>query len=280
MDNIMNGKELSLKLQEEFKKEAKNCMIRPSVAVIQIGDDPRSNLYVRNKEKVCNNVGIYFRHFRYDDSTPELTIINKIKELNNDEYVNGILLQLPIPERYNEKRLINTISNAKDVDGLTDINIGRSISGRKTIVPATPSGIMRLLKEYEVNLEGKEVVIVGKGKLVGKPLINLMLNEGATVTICHSKTVSLEKHTKDADVIVSAVGKKDLITGNMVKDGVVIVDVGISVVDGKTYGDVDFESVKEKASLITPVPGGVGPMTIAMLINNIMICYNNKKVIK
>ena len=280
MDNIMNGKELSLKLQEEFKRETKNCMIRPSVAVIQIGDYPRSDLYVRNKEKACNNVGIYFRHFKYDDSTPELTIINKIKELNNDEYVNGILLQLPIPERYNEKRLINTISNAKDVDGLTDINIGRSISGRKTIVPATPLGIMRLLKEYEVNLEGKEVVIVGKGKLVGKPLINLMLNEGATVTICHSKTESLEKHTKAADVIVSAVGKKDLITGDMVKDGVVIVDVGISVVDGKTYGDVDFDSVKEKASLITPVPGGVGPMTIAMLINNIMICYNNKKVIK
>lgn len=274
---IMNGKELSIQIEEEIKSSIKSCMIRPSLAVIQIGDNEASNTYIRNKEKACEKVGIYFRHFKFDDTTPELTIINKIKELNNDEYVNGIMIQLPIPDKYNEKRLLNTIINTKDVDGLTDINTGRLINGRKSITPCTPLGIMTLLSNYKVNLEGKDVVIVGKGRLVGKPLMGIMLNEGATVTVCHSRTKDLKKYTKDADIIIVACGVKGLITGDMVKPDVIIVDVGINVENGKVYGDVDFDSVKDKASLITPVPGGVGPMTVAMLLKNVVACYNNKK---
>ena len=277
MDNIMDGKKISLEIQDELKHTIKYEMIKPSVAVIQVGNDQASTTYIKNKEKACNNIGIYFRYFKFEDGTPELTIINKIKELNNDDYVNGIIVQLPLPERYNEKRLVNQIINSKDIDGLTDINIGRLLNGKKTLVPCTPLGVMELLKRYEVELKGKHVVIVGKGKLTGKPLIYLMLNEGATVTVCHSKTVDLSKYTRDADVLISATGINKLITADMVKDGVVVVDVGINYEEGKIKGDVDFASVSKKASLITPVPGGVGPMTIAMLLKNIVTCYYNKK---
>ena len=200
MNNIMDGKSYALEIQDEIKKMIKYEMIKPSVAVIQIGDDEASNTYIKNKEKACENVGIFFRHFKFEDGTPELTIINKIKELNNDEYVNGIIIQLPLPERYNEKRLVNQILNSKDIDGLTDINVGRLLNGKKTLVPCTPLGVMELLDKYEVNLEGKHVVIVGKGKLTGKPLAHLMLNAGATVTVCHSRTLDLESYTKNADI--------------------------------------------------------------------------------
>ena len=274
---LLNGKELAQEMRVDIKTEIKGCMIRPSLAVIQIGDDDASNVYIKNKEKACQEVGIYFRHFKYDDDTPELSIINKIKELNNDEYVNGIIVQLPIPEKYNEKRILNTIINSKDVDGLTDINTGRLVNGKKTLVPCTPLGIMTLLKKYEVELEGKNVVIIGRSKLVGRPLLSLMLNENATVTICHSKTANLAEYTKNADIIVVAAGVPKLLTGDMVKKGCVVVDVGINRVDDKLCGDVDFDSVSKKASYISPVPGGVGPMTIASLLSNVMTCYNNKK---
>lgn len=277
MNNIMDGKSYALEIQDEIKKMIKYEMIKPSVAVIQIGDDEASNTYIKNKEKACENVGIFFRHFKFEDGTPELTIINKIKELNNDEYVNGIIIQLPLPERYNEKRLVNQILNSKDIDGLTDINVGRLLNGKKTLVPCTPLGVMELLDKYEVNLEGKHVVIVGKGKLTGKPLAHLMLNAGATVTVCHSRTLDLESYTKNADILVSATGLNKLITGNMVKKGVVVVDIGINYEDGHIAGDVDFDSVSKKASLITPVPGGVGPMTIAMLLKNVINSYYSKK---
>lgn len=277
MNNIMDGKSLSQEIQDEIKHMIKYEMIKPSVAVIQIGDNIASDTYVRNKQKACENVGIFFRHYKFENGTPELTIINKIKELNNDEYVNGIIVQLPLPERYNEKRLVNQILNSKDIDGLTDINVGRLLNGKKTLVPCTPLGIMELLKKYNVKLEGKHVVIVGKGKLTGKPLAHLMLNEGATVTVCHSRTLNLESYTKQADILVSATGLNKLITGDMVKKGVVVVDVGINYEDGHIAGDVDFDAVSKKASLITPVPGGVGPMTIAMLLKNIISCFYNKK---
>jgi methylenetetrahydrofolate dehydrogenase (NADP+)/methenyltetrahydrofolate cyclohydrolase len=255
-------------------------MIRPSVAVIQVGDNPASNSYIKRKETACNNVGVYFRLYKFDEGTPELTIINKIKELNNDEYVNGILVQLPLPEQYNEKRIVNSIINSKDIDGLTDINVGRMINGKKTLVPCTPLGIMRLLEEYNVELAGKNVVIVGRGKLVGRPLITLMLAKDATVTVCHSKTTNLAEMTKMADVLVVACGVPNLITADMVKDDVVIIDAGINRIDGKLCGDVDFEAVSKKASLITPVPKGVGPMTVAMLLQNIITCYNSKNATK
>lgn len=274
---LLNGKELAQEIQVGIKTDIKGCMIRPSLAVIQIGDDDASNVYIKNKEKSCSEVGIYFRHFKFDSDTPELSIINKIKELNNDEYVNGIIVQLPIPEKYNEKRILNTIINSKDVDGLTDINTGRLVNGKKTLVPCTPLGIITLLKKYEIEIEGKNVVIIGRSKLVGRPLVSLMLNENATVTICHSKTNNLENYTKDADIIIVAAGCPKLLTGDMVKKGVVVVDVGINRVNDKLCGDVDFDSVSKKASYITPVPGGVGPMTIASLLSNVMMCYNNKK---
>ncbi len=277
MSNIMDGKSLGLEIQEEIKKMIKYEMIKPSVAVIQVGDDSASNTYIKNKQKACENVGIFFRYFKFDDGTPELSIINKIKELNNDEYVNGIIIQLPLPERYNEKRLVNQILNSKDIDGLTDINVGRLINGKKSLIPCTPLGVMELLQKYGVSLEGKHVVIVGKGKLTGKPLAHLMLNAGATVTVCHSRTLNLESYTQQADILISATGLNKLITGSMVKKGVVVVDVGINYEDGHIAGDVDFNSVSKKASLITPVPGGVGPMTIAMLLKNIISCYYSKK---
>ncbi len=280
MSTIMDGEALSLKIQEEMKHKVKNCMIRPSVAVIQVGSDPASDSYIKRKEKACNAVGVYFRHCKFEEDTPELTIINKIKELNNDEYVNGILVQLPLPARYNEKRILNSISNSKDVDGLTDINTGRMINGRKTLVPCTPLGVMRILKEYEIPIEGKHVVIVGRSKLVGRPLMTLMLQENATVTICHSKTSNLKEMTKQADILVCAVGNPKMITADMVKEGAVVIDVGINRVDNKLCGDVDFAAVSKKASFITPVPKGIGPMTVAMLLENIITCYENKPVTK
>lgn len=277
MSNIMSGKELSLKIEEEVKVFAKGCIIRPSVAVINIGNDPISEKFIKAKEEACNRSGIYFRYHQFEEDTPELTIINKIKELNNDDYVNGIMINLPIPEKYNEKRLLNTIINSKDIDGLTDINIGRLISGRKSITPCTVLGIMELLKHYEVEIDGKDVVIVGKGKLVGRPLINVLLNEGATVTVCHSRTENLKKHIINADVVISAIGIKNMITADMIKDGAVVVDAGCTLEDGQICGDVDYAKVSKKVSLITPPTGGVGPMTVAMFLKNIILCYNNKK---
>ena len=280
MSKIIDGEALSLKIQDEIKHGIKNCMIRPSVAVIQIGENAASDSYIARKEKACNNVGIYFRLYKFEEGTPELTIINKIKELNNDEYVNGILIQLPIPVRYNEKRIINNISNGKDVDGLTDINVGRLINGKKTLVPCTPLGIMRMLEEYEIDVAGQHVVIIGRGKLVGRPLFTLMLANDATVTMCHSKTVDLKQIAKQADILVSACGVPNLVTADMVKDGAIVIDAGINMVGDKICGDVDYDKVMKKASYITPVPKGVGPMTVAMLLENIITCYNNKGTTK
>ena len=274
---IIDGKLISEEIKAELKQKIKFEMIKPSLAVIQVGDNDASDSYIKMKQKACDEVGIYFRHYKYDDKTSELTIINKIKELNNDEYVNGIIIQLPLPEGYNEKRLVNTIINSKDVDGLTDINTGRLCSGRKTLIPCTALAVMELLKRRNVLLEGKNVVLVGKGKLTCKPLIQLFLNEGATVSVCHSKTENLKDYTKDADIIVSATGVNNLIMEDMVSDGVVVIDVGINYDTGKISGDVDFDNVSKKASLITKTPGGVGPMTVAMLLKNVVYCYQNKK---
>ena len=268
--------ELSSKIEDEIKQGNKGCIIRPSVAVIQIGDNEISNIHTKLKEEACNRVGIYYRYFKYEEDTPELTIVNKIKELNNDDYVNGIMLELPIPDKYNEKRLLNSILNTKDIDGLTDVNIGRLISGRKTFIPCTVSAIMTIIKENDIELEGKEVVVVGKGKLVGRPIIYQLLNAGATVTVCHSKTEDLKKHTLGADIIISAAGVKGLITEDMVKNDVIVIDVGCSIDCGKVYGDVDAK-VEKKASMITSKTGCIGPLSISMFLKNVMISYNNKK---
>lgn len=274
MSNI-DGKIISTKIKEELKAEIKTYMIKPCLAVIQIGNDEASNVYISAKQKACSEVGIYLKHIKFDEDSREIEIINKIIELNNDEYVHGILLQLPIPEKFNEEKLINYISRNKDVDGLTDINVGKLINNKKCLVSCTPQGIIKLLEESGVSIPGKNVVIVGRSKLVGKPLISLFLNNDATVTVCHSKTNNLKEFTKNADILVVAVGKKHLITEDMVKKDSVVIDVGINRIDGKLYGDVDYENVKNKASLITPVPGGVGPMTVAMLLCNVNTVYKN-----
>lgn len=274
MSNI-DGKIISTKIKEELKAEIKTYMIKPCLAVIQIGNDEASNVYISAKQKACSEVGIYLKHIKFDEDSREIEIINKIIELNNDEYVHGILLQLPISEKFNEEKLINYISRNKDVDGLTDINVGKLINNKKCLVSCTPQGIIKLLEESGVSIPGKNVVIVGRSKLVGKPLISLFLNNDATVTVCHSKTSNLKEFTKNADILVVAVGKKHLITEDMVKKDSVVIDVGINRIDGKLYGDVDYENVKNKVSLITPVPGGVGPMTVAMLLCNVNTVYKN-----
>ena len=274
MSNI-DGKIISTKIKEELKAEIKTYMIKPCLAVIQIVNDEASNVYISAKQKACSEVGIYLKHIKFDENSREIEIINKIIELNNDEYVHGILLQLPIPEKFNEEKLINYISRNKDVDGLTDINVGKLITNKKCLVSCTPQGIIKLLEESGVSIPGKNVVIVGRSKLVGKPLISLFLNNDATVTVCHSKTNNLKDFTKNADILVVAVGKKHLITEDMVKKDSVVIDVGINRIDGKLYGDVDYENVKNKVSLITPVPGGVGPMTVAMLLCNVNTVYKN-----
>lgn len=277
MSNIIDGKELSLKIEDELKQSIKGCIIRPSVAVIEIGDNPKNDMFIKLKEEACNKIGIYFRHYKFEDNTPELTIINKIKELNNDDYVNGIMVQVPIPERYNSKRILNTIINSKDIDGLTDINIGRFISGRKTIIPCAALAIMTLLEENNIDLDSKHVVLVGKGKAVGRPLLTALLNEGATVTVCHSRTENIKKYTILGDIVISATGTRELIKENMIKDDAIVIDAGCTVIDGEVLGDIEMDKISKKASLVIPSKDGVMPMVVAMFLKNTLLCYNNKK---
>lgn len=277
MDNVIDGVKISEEIRQELKQSIKYEMLKPSIAVIQVGENEASESYVKMKERACDEVGIYFRHYKFSSDDSELSIINKIKELNNDEYVNGIIVQLPLPEGYNEKRLINTILNSKDVDGLTDINTGRLVNGRKTLIPCTAEAVIEMLKRSNVEIAGKNVVLVGRGKLTCRPLIQLFLSEDATVTVCHSKTKDLASYTKGADILVSAVGINNIIKDNMVKEGAVVIDVGINYETGKISGDVDFNKVSKKASLITKTPGGVGPMTVTMLLKNTVYCFLNRK---
>lgn len=273
---IIDGKKIRDDILNELKVSVKSCFIKPCLAVIQIGDDSASNTYVKAKEKACNEIGIYFKHVKFSENCREVEVINKIIELNNDDYVNGILIQLPLPNNFDASKLINYIARSKDVDGLTDINLGKMFNNKNALVSCTPQGIIELLNREGVEIASKNVVIVGRSNLVGKPLLGLLLNNDATVTICHSKTSNLKSFTKRADILIVAVGKKHFITDDMVKDGAVVIDVGINKENGKLYGDVDFNSVKKKVSKITPVPGGVGPMTVAMLMKNVIKAYNNQ----
>lgn len=272
---ILNGKALSEQIQLDLKNRIKDFIIKPCLAVIQVGDDKASNTYINSKIKACSQVGIYFKHVKFNDTASEREIINKILELNNDDYIDGIIIQLPLPKRFDPDKFINIIAKNKDVDGLTDINCGKLFKG-SNLAPCTPMGILTLLKSNNIEVAGKNVVIVGKSNLVGKPLGLLLLNEGATVTICHSKTQNLSEHTKRADILISATGVKHLIKKNMVNKNAVVVDVGI-VREDKLYGDVDFDNVSKIVTAITPVPGGVGPMTVAMLLSNVVLNFENKK---
>ena len=271
---IIDGKELAKKIRANLKiecEELKNKQINPKLAVIMVGDDPASKVYVRNKSKVCEDVGIEYKEYLLSSNTKQKELIELIEKLNQDKTINGILLQSPIPANLDINEAFRTISPEKDVDGFNPLNVGKLVLNQDTFVSCTPYGIMKMFEEYDIDLTGKNVVILGRSNIVGKPLIHCCLNKNATVTSCHSKTQNIAQKAKEADVLISAIGKANFVTADMVKDGAVVIDVGINRLDnGKITGDVDFESVKEKASYITPVPGGVGPMTIAMLMNNVI----------
>lgn len=269
---LLDGKLLSAKIKDEVKAGADEYHLTPILAVITIGDDEASKVYVENKRKACEYVGISMMHFDYASCVKEEVVIKKIKELNKDRTVSGIILQLPLPDGFDSNKIINYISPIKDVDGLTENSMGKLLIGEEGFIPCTPKGILEILDYYKINLEGKHVVVVGRSILVGKPIAIECLKRNATVTMCHSKTKDLAHYTKDADILIVAVGKKHLIDKTMVKKGVVIIDVGITRIEKKLYGDVNPDAY-ELASYVTPVPGGVGPMTVAMLMKNTLIAY-------
>ena len=274
MTVIIDGKELAKKIRANLKiecEELKKKNINSKLAVIMVGEDPASKVYVRNKSRACEDVGIKYEEYLLDSKITQKELIELIEKLNNDKTINGILLQSPIPSNLDINEAFRTISPEKDVDGFNPLNVGKLVLNQDTFVSCTPYGIMKMFEEYDIDLTGKNVVILGRSNIVGKPLIHCCLNKNATVTSCHSKTQNLAQKAKEADILISAIGKANFVTADMVKENAVVIDVGINRLDnGKITGDVDFESVKEKASYITPVPGGVGPMTIAMLMNNVI----------
>ena len=271
---IIDGKELARKTREKLKIECDNLKkegILPKLAVIMVGDDKASQIYVKNKSKACQEIGIEFEEYFLGNDIKQEELIELIQKLNCDKSINGILLQSPIPKSLDINEAFRTILSEKDVDGFNPINVGKLCLNQETFVSCTPYGIMKMFEEYDIDLTGKNVTILGRSNIVGKPLIQCCLNKNATVTVCHSKTKDLKEHTKNADIVISAIGKAKFVTADMIKDGAVVIDVGINRDDsGKIVGDVDFEKVSSKASYITPVPGGVGPMTIAMLMNNVI----------
>ena len=274
MATIIDGKELAKKIRASLKiecEELKQKNINSKLAVIMVGEDPASKVYVRNKSRACEDVGIEYEEYLLDSKITQKELIELIEKLNNDKTVNGILLQSPIPSNLDINEAFRTISSEKDVDGFNPVNVGKLVLNQDTFVSCTPYGIMKMFEEYDIDLTGKNVVILGRSNIVGKPLIHCCLNKNATVTSCHSKTQNLAQKAKEADILISAIGKAQFVTADMVKENAVVIDVGINRLEnGKITGDVDFENVKEKASYITPVPGGVGPMTIAMLMNNVI----------
>ena len=249
--------------------ELKERNINPGLAVIIVGDDPASRVYVNNKKKACEEIGIYSEEYALKEETSEEELLSLIRELNVKKEINGILVQLPVPKQINEETIINAIDPKKDVDAFHPVNVGKIMVGNFDFVPCTPAGVMELIAESGIDVSGKECVVVGRSNIVGKPQAMLLLHKNGTVTICHSRTKNLKEKTKTADILVAAVGKPNFITGDMIKEGAVVIDVGINrTAEKKLVGDVDFESCEKVAGAITPVPGGVGPMTIAMLMKN------------
>jgi len=274
---LIDGKAVSEKALREVEAEIKRKGLRPKLVFILVGEDPASQVYVRNKERACGRVGIESIVKRLPASTPEGELLGLVRALNGDASVTGIIVQSPLPDHIDEARITEAISPLKDVDGFHPLNMGALVAGRPGLWPSTPSGILRLLDEYGIDPAGKHAVVVGRSYIVGKPLALLLLNRNATVTVCHSRTRNLAGFTRNADILVVAVGKPKLITADMVKPGAVVIDVGINRIGGKIVGDVDFDEVSRLASFITPVPGGVGPMTVAMLMKNTVIAAGLQK---
>lgn len=272
MAKIIDGKQISLDIKNELKEKVakyKEQGIEITLAVVKVGNDPASAVYVRNKEKACEYVGINSKTLALPEETTEEELLKVVKKLNEDKNVNGILVQLPLPKHIDESKVLLTIDSTKDVDGFHPVNVGKMVIGEDTFLPCTPAGIIEMIKRTDIDIEGKECVVIGRSNIVGKPMAMLMLKENATVTIAHSRTKDLKEVTKRADIIVAAIGKAKFVTADYVKEGAVVIDVGMDRDEnGKLCGDVDFESVSKVASAITPVPGGVGPMTVTMLLVN------------
>lgn len=277
---IIDGKELAKKIRLELKVEADKLKangIFPKLAVIMVGDDKASKIYVKNKSKACEEIGIEYEEFIMDANISMDELLNLIEKLNNRADIHGILLQSPIPKNLDINQAFNKISHKKDVDGFNPINVGKLVIGQDCFISCTPFGVIKMLEEYGIEIEGKNAVVVGRSNIVGKPLAQCLLSKNATVTVCHSRTQNIAEITSKADILVAALGKPKFIKDNMVKDGAVVIDVGINRnEEGKIVGDVDFETVCQKASYITPVPGGVGPMTIAMLMTNVIKAAKNQ----
>lgn len=269
---IIDGKALSKKIRDDIKEEVAKIVsengVTPCLAVVLVGNDPASEIYVRNKIKGCEYTGIKSLSYKLEESTTEEELVSLIEKLNADNTVHGILVQMPLPKHINEKRIISLIDPKKDVDGFSVEQIGMLGLGTPDLITCTPHGVIELIKSTGVDMSGKHAVVIGRSNVVGKPLMNLLLLENCTVTVCHSKTEDLPSITRQADILVAAIGRPKFVTEDMVKEGAIVIDVGINRVDGKVCGDVDFENVEKKASYITPVPGGVGPMTITMLLKN------------
>ena len=279
---IIDGKQLAADMRAELKSQVEQLKaegVVPGLAVVLVGEDPASKSYVTAKEKACGEIGIYSNDNRLPAETTQQQLISLVDKLNNDPKIHGILVQLPLPKHLNENEVLLAINPDKDVDGFHPVNVGKMVVGEKGFLPCTPHGVIQMLLRSGVKLEGAEVVVVGRSNIVGKPVANMLIQKSptgnATVTVCHTRTKNLAEHVKRADIIIAAAGRPNTITADMVKDGAVVIDVGVNRVEDATkkrgyrlVGDVDFEAVKEKASLITPVPGGVGPMTITMLLYN------------
>lgn len=272
MAKLLMGKEVSARIKDELKikvAELKEKGINPALAVIIVGEDPASKVYVNNKKKACEYCGIRSLEYALPEETTQEELLELIEKLNNDDTVSGILCQLPVPEHINEQAIINAINPKKDVDAFHPVNVGKIMTGNYDFVPCTPAGVMELIKESGIDVNGKECVIVGRSNIVGKPMSMLLLHQNGTVTICHSRTKDLAEKTRQADILVAAIGKPEFITADMIKEGAVVIDVGINrIAPKKLVGDVEFEGAEKKVAAITPVPGGVGPMTIAMLMKN------------
>jgi methylenetetrahydrofolate dehydrogenase (NADP+)/methenyltetrahydrofolate cyclohydrolase len=273
MAEIIDGKKVSQHIREEVAREVEKLKnetgTTPGLAAVLVGDNPASEIYVRNKRRACEQVGIYSEEYKLSKETTQNELLSLIDKLNNDKKIHGILVQLPLPEQIESTKILRSVSPSKDVDGFHPENVGLLVEGNPRFISCTPNGIMKMLDFYNIEIKGKEAVVVGRSNIVGKPTAILLLHRHATVTICHSRTTRLDEVVRRADILVAAIGRPNFITEDMVKEGAVVIDVGINRnKDGKLIGDVDFEKVKGKASYITPVPGGVGPMTIAMLLWN------------
>lgn len=271
MSNIIDGKTVSAAVKERVKTEVENLKkqgVSVCLAVILVGNDAASQIYVANKKRACEQLGIISKEYLLPETATQDELLQLIEKLNADSAVNGILCQLPLPKGLDEKAVISAIDPIKDVDAFHPVNVGKIMIGDYDFLPCTPAGVMEMLAYYKIDISGKNCVVIGRSNIVGKPMAMLLLHKNGTVTICHSKTENLAETTSKADILVAAVGKAKFVTANMVKDGAVVIDVGMNRENGKLCGDVDFESVSAKASYITPVPGGVGPMTIAVLMQN------------